>query len=173
MDWHAELDQVLETHLHQLRDVARERRRQVTLRSVAVDSGDQKVGQDAQLGVWTSADNFQGDVNMRTIELLLKRVDALGFERSPNQIKFHDAFLRAAARVIYRADWETSKPAIMQNRGWTSACGQVMVSTPRRFGKTFRCVSALFFVSLSLSLSPTIRVCRPCTALQSLPHALH
>ena len=53
-------------------------------------------------------------------------------------MKFHSAFERAAARVVYRSDWETQRPAIMRKNKWSSCPGEVMISTPRRFGKTFR-----------------------------------
>lgn len=81
-----------------------------------------------------------GDVNHRTLQKLLSRIDARGFERyapslasvtvqpptvNPNlcanrsaqQLEFHVAFMKAAARVIYRADWETQKPMIMDKFG--------------------------------------------------------
>ena len=52
-------------------------------------------------------------------------------------MKFHSAFERAAARVVYRSDWETQRPAIMRKNKWKTCPGEVMISTPRRFGKTF------------------------------------
>ena len=55
----------------------------------------------------------QGDINMRTIQELLKMIDQRGFERSPHQLAFHNAFLRATARIIYRDDRGTQRPAIM------------------------------------------------------------
>ena len=39
---------------------------------------------------------------------------------------------------MYREDWGVQKPAIMQKHGWESCPGEVLISTPRRFGKTFR-----------------------------------
>ena len=103
-------------------------------------------------------DEFQGDVNYRTLQALLTRVDQRGYERyrlrfktpdpclralaclsrSAHQLEFHEAFLRATARVIYRGEWESSKPMIMRKHGWDAVHSEVMISTPRRFGKTFR-----------------------------------
>ena len=36
---------------------------------------------DAGLGVWRHGDEFQGDVNLRTLKALLERIDQRGFER--------------------------------------------------------------------------------------------
>ena len=40
-----------------------------------------------QLGEWLPGDTFQGDVNMRTLDRLLKRVDQRGYERSAQQLE--------------------------------------------------------------------------------------
>lgn len=95
---------------------------------------------DAGLGVWQHGDEYQGDVNLRTLKALLERVDQRGFERSAHQLEFHEAFFNACSRVIYKADWEVSKPKIMRKNNWTSVQSEVMISTPRRFGKTFSIV---------------------------------
>tara|TARA_B100000927_G_scaffold235411_1_gene195922 strand:+ start:2335 stop:2898 length:564 start_codon:yes stop_codon:yes gene_type:complete len=39
------------------------------------------------LGVWMPGDEFQGDVNYRTLQKLLTRVDQRGFERSAQQLE--------------------------------------------------------------------------------------
>ena len=95
---------------------------------------------DAGLGVWCHGDEWQGDVNLRTLKKLLERIDQRGFERSAHQLEFHEAFLNATARVIYRLDWEVHKPAIMRKNNWKTVQSEVMISTPRRFGKTFSIV---------------------------------
>ena len=41
--------------------------------------------------------------------------------------------MKAAARVIYRGDWETDRPMIMDKYGWTKCNSEVLISTPRRF----------------------------------------
>jgi hypothetical protein len=55
------------------------------------------------------------------------------------QLEFHEAFKKATSRVIYKKDWETSKPRILEKHGWKNVKGEVLISTPRRFGKTFSC----------------------------------
>lgn len=81
---------------------------------------------------------FLGDWRMDTIRKMLARIDDRGFERSPNQVKFHEAFLCASGRCIYKEEWEIHRREILRRNGWDSDCAQIIVSTPRRFGKTFR-----------------------------------
>jgi len=109
-----------------------------------VDEGAAKKTQDELdgLGVWMPGDVYRGDVNMRTLQKLLGRVDARGFERSAQQLEFHQAFMKAAARVIYKGEWETERPMIMEKYGWERCNSEVLISTPRRFGKTYSIVRA-------------------------------
>jgi hypothetical protein len=79
------------------------------------------------MGVRLPVDKWQGDCNMRTLQKLLSRVDARGFERSAQQLEFHQAFMKAAARVIYRGDWETDRPMIMDKYGWNKCNSEVLI----------------------------------------------
>lgn len=56
--------------------------------------------------------------------------------QSAHQLEFHENFFKASARVLYKDDWGVQKPAIMQKHGWESCPGEVLISTPRRFGKS-------------------------------------
>jgi len=108
------------------------------------DTAKAKVDADASLdeveglGVWQPEDEMQGDVNMRTLGKLLTRVDQRGFERSSQQLEFHVAFLKAAARIIYRGSWETEKPAIMRKHGWETCNSEVLIrrAAPRLHART-------------------------------------
>ena len=53
-------------------------------------------------------------------------------------MEFHEAFINASSRILYREDWALSKPDILKANGWEKSYSEVLVSTPRRFGKTFR-----------------------------------
>ena len=70
---------------------------------------------------------------MRTLDKLLLRVDARGFERSAQQLEFHQAFKKAAARVIYRGSWETDRPMIMEKYGWERCNSEVLIRRVRAF----------------------------------------
>lgn len=88
------------------------------------------------------SDAFEGDGMLRTLYALLARIDERGYSRSRQQLQFHNAFVRACSRVLYRSDWASNRPAIMHSNGWEKCPSEILISTPRRFGKTFRCVSS-------------------------------
>jgi hypothetical protein len=129
-----------ETHATRLKERSRARRDAVRVRNVvyADEGGSQGVSGRELLGKRLATDEYQGDANMRTLNTLLTIIDTMGFERSRHQLIFHDAFKKAVARVIYKEDWGSSKPLIMRKYGWTRCASEVLISTPRRFGKTFR-----------------------------------
>ena len=142
---------------------ARDARRERMAFKSAAEMADEMVNSDRvalndderqQLGEWLPGDEYQGDVNMRTLDRLLKRVDQRGFERcapprrvvarptqryssnrSAQQLEFHQAFMRACGRVLYREDWATRKPEIMAKHGWERCNSEVLISTPRRFAR--------------------------------------
>ena len=83
-----------ESHVKAL-EQARERRREALAFKSAVEDG--SAGDDGGptqtqdeldgMGIWMPGDQYQGDVNMRTLQKLLSRVDARGFERSAQQLE--------------------------------------------------------------------------------------
>jgi len=86
-----------EKHVRDL-EVARERRREALAFKSAIEDGampsDENSAKQTQddidgLGVRLPSDEFQGDVNYRTLQKLLARVDARGYERSAQQLEFH------------------------------------------------------------------------------------
>lgn len=83
-------------------------------------------------------DRFMGCSRMQIIRKLLTEIDRRGFERSDNQERFHESFLRSCAPVIYKEEWEVHERAICAANGWDTVKKGILISTPRRFGKTFR-----------------------------------
>jgi len=149
-----------EKHSSSLRERARARRNAVQLKSVVNDKEErEQVSESDSLGRRQPQDEYQGDVNMRTLRQLLKMIDEKGFERSPHQMKFHSAFERSTARVLYKDDWGTQRPAIMKKNGWDKCSSEVLISTPRRFGKTFSI--AIFAACLALTMKCEIVVFSP------------
>lgn len=88
--------------------------------------------------VMGDTDEFEGDLVLRRLQILLARIDERGYLRSRQQVRFHDAFVRATSRVIYKADWSSARPRIVEKNGWSKTPSEILISTPRRFGKTFR-----------------------------------
>ena len=98
-----QLSAEFEKHAERLRERARARREAVKLRASVLDREDhEQVSETAALGKWQPQDEMQGDVNIRTLRTLLKMIDERGFERSAHQLRFHSAFERSTARVLYK-----------------------------------------------------------------------
>jgi len=71
-----------EQHAARLSTRARERRATVQLKSTVLDKEEREQASEvALLGVRQPQDEFQGDVNLRTLRSLLKMIDDRGFER--------------------------------------------------------------------------------------------
>lgn len=135
---------IFKKHAESLRKRARERQDEVRPRS-HLDSYESHDEDKHELDNRETFENIQngqksfiGDKRLADVRRLLARVDDRGFERSANQVKFHEAFLRASGRCIYKEEWEVHRRAIMKKNKWYSDCSEILVSTPRRFGKTFR-----------------------------------
>ena len=127
-----ELLNEFDTHCANLRDAARARREEVTLQNNVIDRSEAEVLDiRSTFGVMQPGEQFAGDAALRTLKALLHIIDEAGFERSPHQVMFHDAMIRAISRVLYRADWATKRPDIMRKHGWKKC--RALASTPRRF----------------------------------------
>ena len=82
-----------------------------------------------------------------------------GWNRSFHQREFHDHFIRACARIF----WKTEKPGtfardhqrILELNGWASLSQEVLISTPRRFGKT---ISVSMFAAAMLFSTPNLEM---------------
>ena len=42
-------------------------------------------------------------------------------------MQFHSSFERCVSRVLYKGEWETSKPAIMKHISWDKCNSEVMI----------------------------------------------
>ena len=147
-----EIRSAFTNHTNHLKESRRKRRKALNVTSIVGDPNTSESAmvvsgttsfqeQSAGFGEAISSDVYEGDSVTRTLYKLLSMVDDRGFARSPQQCLFHDAFIRACSRVMYRNDWSMNKPAIMKHNNWVECPSQILVSTPRRFGKTFRYAS--------------------------------
>lgn len=160
--------EALGAHVERLRRRTAERRQEMVMRPVnltATSDTATATGAAAEsdrwqtLGVRLPHELMAGDTNLRTLRTLLAEVDERGYERSAHQMQFHAAFERCTGRVIYKQDWSTSRPTIMHRNGWTRCSSEVLISTPRRFGKTFSI--AIFAACMALSFGTEIVVFSP------------
>ena len=77
-----EVKSEFEKHSERLREHARAKRQSVLLRSIVTDTEEREaLSADDLLGRRQPHDEFQGDVNLRTLRALLAKIDEKGFER--------------------------------------------------------------------------------------------
>ena len=100
-----------------------------------------------------------GFARIRRCRDALEALDRRGWNRSFHQREFHDQFIRACARIF----WKTEAPGqfardhqlILESNGWASLTQEVLVSTPRRFGKT---ISVSMFAAAMLYSTPNLEM---------------
>lgn len=153
-------------HGKSMRELARARRSAVALGSVTEASSQLEVLDTSDISGYLReqcrvrpSDRFAGCARLRILQSLLSVIDENGFERSNHQLLFHQKFIQACGRVLYREEWPVHRDAIMKHNGWATAPSECMVSTPRRFGKTFSV--AMFCVCMALSFPVEIVVFSP------------
>jgi len=118
-----------QTHCTSLRHAYNARKESVVLKNVVEDRRDREaISVEDTLGRRQPTDKYEGDVNLRTLRLLLKMIDERGWERSDHQMAFHSAFERCVSRVLYKNEWATQRPAIMKHNGWDRCSSEVMIS---------------------------------------------
>ena len=151
-----------EKHATRLRNAKRARAEELTCKSFLEEyaqptrAAQTHAEEEETIGVPLSTDKYEGDTHLRTLNTLLAKIDNNGFERSSQQLDFHSAFTVACGRVLYRKDWSLNKPAICSHLGWTKSFSEVMISTPRRFGKTFSVAMFVCCMSLSIGIETVI-----------------
>jgi hypothetical protein len=89
----------------------------------------------------------------------LEALDRRGWQRSFHQRMFHDNFIRACARIFWKREphgaFARDHQKILEANGWDSLSGEVLVSTPRRFGKT---ISVSMFAAAMLYSCPNLEM---------------
>jgi hypothetical protein len=85
----------------------------------------------------TGAQEVPGDRVLSALFAKLEEIDQLEYPRSLHQIKFHDCFTRASLRIIYGNDYDRCEKRLLHEFDSREFRTEVMIVTPRRFGKTF------------------------------------
>ena len=80
----------------------------------------------------------------------LNKLDTLGYKRSNQQRMFHKAFIGAFLKKIYGKDLYKDLPELLRQYDLDELRTEVLVTTPRRFGKTFG--TALFCAAVLCTL---------------------
>ena len=101
----------------------------------------------------------EGDEIMKELRKTLKFFDEggneYGVKRSKHQKQFHEAFLGACARRIYKNEYKANYMRIMEENNWDEIKQEVLVCCPRRFGKTY---AVNMFIAAVLWCVPEIEV---------------
>lgn len=89
----------------------------------------------------------------------LEALDRRGWQRSFHQRMFHDNFIRACARIFWKNEkhgtFAKDHQKILEVNGWDHLAQEVLVSTPRRFGKT---ISVSMFAAAMLYSCPNLEM---------------
>ena len=97
-----------------------------------------------------------GDRRLSEIRENLAFLDRNGHERSPQQCELQEAMLMASARLIYKGEFDENVERFMNANGWEKLYQEVLIGTPRRFGKTYS--TAMLACVLLLAL-PGVKIC--------------
>lgn len=96
-----------------------------------------------------------GDQRMKALHKRLAELDVY-FPRSQQQREFHDAFIQACLPLIYGKDLNRHLVRILRSLNANKLQCEVMICTPRRFGKTMGTVLYVVAVLLALGLEVVV-----------------
>lgn len=89
----------------------------------------------------------------------LEALDRQGWNRSYHQRQFHEQFIRACARIFYKTEapgvFQRDHQKLLQVNGWQNLSQEILISTPRRFGKT---ISVSLFAAAILFSAPCVEL---------------
>tara|TARA_B100001758_G_scaffold18277_3_gene12981 strand:+ start:10684 stop:11376 length:693 start_codon:yes stop_codon:yes gene_type:complete len=89
----------------------------------------------------------------------LDRLDNAGWKRSYHQRLFHDDFLKACTRSFWKTEpvgsFARDHGKVLEINSWEHLAAEVLISTPRRFGKT---ISVSMFAAGMLYSAPSIEL---------------
>ena len=117
----------------------------------------------------TTKTEYNGFQRMLKCRRALEALDRRGWQRSFHQRMFHDNFIRACARIFWKREphgvFAKDHQKILEVNGWDHLSQEVLVSTPRRFGKTisvsmFAAAMLYSCPNLEMSIYSTCKVCR-------------
>jgi len=98
-----------------------------------------------------------GIFHMKRMREALAALDRAGWKRSYHQRQFHQDFLRACTRVFFKTEppgsFERAHKRVLQLNGWDHLPQEILISTPRRFGKT---ISVSLFCAALLFACPAV-----------------
>ena len=102
---------------------------------------------------------FSGFSRMQACRDALTFLDDNGWKRSYHQRLFHDDFIRACTRIFWKREapgkFAREQCEILRRNNWSHIQQEVLISTPRRFGKT---ISVSMFAAAMLYSAPGVEI---------------
>ena len=130
-----------------------------------VDAQRRRTQAGPQTAIARHVSNFAVSVEMnglQRLQLCRRALDALdrrGWDRSFHQRLFHEEYLKSCARIFFKRDgagaFARSHARLLEVNGWDSTPQEILVSTPRRFGKT---ISVSMFAAAMMYACPNMEL---------------
>jgi len=102
---------------------------------------------------------MSGFSRMQCCRDALSYLDENGWRRSYHQRLFHDDFIRACSRIFWKREapgkFSREQCEILRRNNWSHIQQEVLISTPRRFGKT---ISVSMFGAAMLYSAPGVEI---------------
>jgi hypothetical protein len=102
---------------------------------------------------------MSGFSRMQSCRDALSFLDENGWRRSYHQRLFHDDFIRACTRIFWKREppgrFAREQCEILRRNNWSHLQQEVLISTPRRFGKT---ISVSMFAAAMLFSAPGVEI---------------
>jgi len=96
---------------------------------------------------------------MQLCRKYLAKLDTLGWNRSYHQRLFHDDFLKACTRSFWKLEpvgqFARDHQKVLRVNSWDHIAQEILISTPRRFGKT---ISVSMFCAAMLLSCPGVEI---------------
>ncbi len=102
---------------------------------------------------------MNGLSRIQRCRVALDALDRRGWDRSFHQRLFHEEYLKSCARIFFKRDglgaFARNHNRVLEMNGWDSTPQEILVSTPRRFGKT---ISVSMFAAAIIFSAPNIEM---------------
>jgi len=106
------------------------------------------------------SEGMNGFKRIQLCRRALEALDKRGWDRSFHQRLFHEEYLKSCARIFFKRDgpgsFSNAHNRLLEVNSWESTPQEILVSTPRRFGKTISVsmfAAAMMFACPSMELS--------------------
>jgi len=105
------------------------------------------------------AEGMNGFKRMDLCRKALEALDKRGWDRSFHQRLFHEEYLKSCARIFFKKDgpgaFANAHNRLLEVNSWESTPQEILVSTPRRFGKT---ISVSMFAAAMMFACPAMEL---------------